>query len=87
METELCIIGAGPAGLTAAIFAAQIGTNTLILESNTSPGRKLLLTGAGRCNITHQSSSEELVRIFGNKGKFISYCLHFFSPDHVRNFF
>jgi len=88
MKTGICIIGAGPAGLTAAIFAAQAGAHTTIIEANTTPGRKLLLTGAGRCNFTHKADPAELVRTLGpQQGRFLSYCLYKFSPQDVLNFF
>jgi predicted Rossmann fold flavoprotein len=87
MKTEICIIGAGPAGLMAAIFAAQAGVQTMIVEANTSPGRKLLQTGGGRCNLTHQAGPQELVRAFGAKGRFLSFALYQFSPQDVQDFF
>jgi predicted Rossmann fold flavoprotein len=87
MTIEICIIGAGPAGLMAAIFAAEAGARTTVIEANTSPGRKLLLTGAGRCNLTHQAEPRQLVRAFGTKGRFLSYALYQFPPEDVRNFF
>ena len=87
MGIEICIIGAGPAGLMAAIFAAEAGAQTTVIETNTSPGRKLLLTGAGRCNLTHQAAPRELVLAFGAKGRFLSYALYQFTPQDVRNFF
>ncbi|UCC98054.1 MAG: NAD(P)/FAD-dependent oxidoreductase [Phycisphaerales bacterium] len=87
METEVCIIGAGPAGLMAAIFAAEAGARTTVVEANSSPGRKLLLTGAGRCNLTHEAAPQELVRAFGAKGRFLSYSLYQFSPQAVQDFF
>ena len=87
MKTEVCIIGAGPAGLMAAISAAEAGARTTVIESNTTPGRKLLMTGAGRCNLTHQGSPQELVRAFGAKGKFLSYALYRFTPQDAQDFF
>ena len=88
METEICIIGAGPAGLTAAIFAAEGGVHTTIIEGNTTSGRKLMLTGAGRCNLTHNARAAELIRTFGPvQGRFLSYCLYEFSPQDVVEFF
>lgn len=87
MKTEVCIIGAGPAGLMAAISAAEAGARTTVIESNTTPGRKLLMTGAGRCNLTHQASPQELVRAFGAKGKFLSYALYRFTPQDVQDCF
>jgi hypothetical protein len=88
METEICIIGAGPAGLTAAIFAAQGSAHVTVIEGNTTPGRKLMLTGGGRCNLTHKAGPDELVRTFGSvQGRFLSYSLYKFSPQDVLKFF
>ena len=87
MNTKVCVIGAGPAGLMAAIFSAAAGAGTIVIEANSSPGRKLLLTGGGRCNLTHQAEPQELVRKFDDKGRFLSFCLYKFSPQHVREFF
>ncbi len=87
MRTKVCVIGAGPAGLIAAIFAAEAGSSTAIIEANTSAGRKLLLTGAGRCNLTHQAEPAEIVREFGDKGRFLSYCLYQYPPKYVQEFF
>ena len=50
---KIIVAGAGPAGLTAAIFAARQGAEVIILEGMERPGKKLLLTGNGRCNITN----------------------------------
>jgi predicted Rossmann fold flavoprotein len=87
MRANVCIVGAGPAGLMAAIFTAQAGTRTIVIEANTNPGRKLLLTGGTRCNLTHQAEPRELVREFGAKGRFLSYALYQFPPEEVRFFF
>ena len=74
--------------MTAAIFAAKGGAHVTIIETNTTPGRKLMLTGAGRCNLTHNASGAELVRTFGAaQGRFLSYCLYEFSPQDVLDFF
>jgi predicted Rossmann fold flavoprotein len=87
MNVKVCIIGAGPAGLTAAIFSADAGAGTIVIEANSSPGRKLLLTGGGRCNLTHEAEPRELVRNFDDGGRFLSFCLYEFSPRNVREFF
>jgi predicted Rossmann fold flavoprotein len=71
----------------AAIFSAEAGSSTTVIEANTSAGRKLLLTGAGRCNITHQAEPAELVREFGAKGRFLSFCLYQYPPQYVQDFF
>lgn len=87
MKTDICIIGAGPAGLMAAIFSAKAGAGTTVIEANTVPGRKLLLTGGGRCNLTHQAEPQELARAFGAKGRFLRHALYQFSPQDVQDFF
>jgi hypothetical protein len=71
----------------AAISSAEAGARTAVVEANTTPGRKLLLTGAGRCNLTHQGSPQEIVRAFGAKGKFLSYALYRFTPQDAQDFF
>ncbi|MDD5064687.1 MAG: NAD(P)/FAD-dependent oxidoreductase [Phycisphaerae bacterium] len=86
-RTKVCIIGAGPAGLMASIHCALGKVETAVFETNTTAGRKLLLTGGGRCNLTHTGSPDEIVRSFGPKGRFLSYCLHKFPPEQVRQFF
>lgn len=59
----------------------------LLLESNDVAGRKLLLTGGGRCNFTHAADPEELAQAFGKAGRFLRHSLYEFSPDAVRDFF
>ncbi|HUW18393.1 MAG TPA: NAD(P)/FAD-dependent oxidoreductase [Sedimentisphaerales bacterium] len=87
MGTKVCIIGAGPAGLMAAIFAAGANTETTVVEANTTAGRKLLRTGGGRCNLTHCDSIDDFIRALGSGMRFIRYCLHEFSPQAVMKFF
>jgi hypothetical protein len=71
----------------AAILTARAGGMTAVIEANATAGRKLLLTGGGRCNFTHLVTAGEMVRAFGPKGRFLSYGLHKFPPDKVRDFF
>jgi predicted Rossmann fold flavoprotein len=71
----------------ASIHCAIANAETAVFESNTTAGRKLLLTGGGRCNLTHLAGPYEIVRSFGPKGRFLSYCLHRFTPEHARQFF
>lgn len=59
MAKELTIIGAGPAGMTAALFAARAGAKVTLIEGNANVGRKLLVTGAGRCNLSNQNAKAE----------------------------
>jgi predicted Rossmann fold flavoprotein len=87
MKTDVCIIGAGPAGLLASIFAAQTGAKTVVLERNAAACRKLLHTGAGRCNLTHTGSVQEFIKSYGQFGRFLRHSLHEFSPDDLRQYF
>jgi len=54
---DVAVIGSGPAGIMAAIFAAKAGARVALIERNSEVGKKILLTGGGRCNITHKIDS------------------------------
>ena len=84
---DCIIIGGGASGMMASIFAAKNGFNTLILEHNEKLGKKLYITGKGRCNLTNNSSIENhLEHIVTNK-KFMYTALNAFSPKMVIDFF
>lgn len=94
--TDLCILGAGPAGLMAAVHAARNCASVTILEANPTAGRKLLITGGGRCNFTHVGNPDQIANAFESspaaKGavrpeRFLRHSLHEFPPDEVRDFF
>ncbi len=87
MKTDILIAGAGPAGLFAAITAAQSGAKVVIVESNTTPARKLLLTGGGRCNLTHAGSIDDFVKAYDFCGRFLRHCLYEFPADKLRKYF
>jgi len=73
--------------LCASIFAAQAGAKTLILERNTTAGRKLLRTGRGRCNLTHTGSVDDFAKAYGPSGRFLKHSLHEFSADDLQQYF
>ncbi|NLZ06457.1 MAG: NAD(P)/FAD-dependent oxidoreductase [Phycisphaerae bacterium] len=87
MKTDICVIGAGPAGLMAAIGAVSERISVTVLEANRAAGRKLLVTGGGRCNLTHDATIDEFVRAFGDAGRFLRHSLHEMSPEAIRTFF
>ena len=64
---DVIVVGARPAGLMAAISASAGGAKVLILEKMPSPGRKLLTTGGGHCNLTNVLPVEEFARNFGKQ--------------------
>src|SRR2546430_9436577 len=68
---DVVVIGAGAAGLLAAIRAAERGRRTLLLEKNRKPGVKILMSGGTRCNITHATSNRGIVEAFGPPGRFL----------------
>ena len=85
---HIVIVGAGPAGLLAAISAAQQGgVRVTILEKNAEAGQKLLLTGQGRCNVTNFSPNAEIIARFFDNGKFLYKPLHHFDAEALRDFF
>lgn len=86
MAFELCVIGGGPAGMFAAITAAQAGVSVLLLEKNARLGKKLLITGKGRCNVTNNCSAEEVLRNTPRNGKFLYSVMSAFPPSQTMAF-
>jgi predicted Rossmann fold flavoprotein len=84
---DVIVIGAGPAGLMAGIQAAACGARATVLEASPVAGRKLLLTGGGRCNLTHAGGPAEIVEALGPKGRFLRHALHEVPPAKVMEFF
>lgn len=68
---RVLVIGGGAAGMMAAIFAAGLGAATALLEPNERLGKKLNITGKGRCNVTNDSACEELIAHVIRNGKFL----------------
>lgn len=86
---QLCIIGAGPAGLMAAISAKihHPDLNVVILDSNDRIGKKLQLTGGGRCNITADVDNTEIIKSVVKNGKFLYGGLNEFNSKSIQEFF
>jgi hypothetical protein len=84
---QVIVIGGGPAGLMAAGQAAAAGVEVLLLEKMLDPGRKLRITGKGRCNLTNMTSLEEFLPHFGRNGKFLRFSFsRFFNEDLIEFF-
>ena len=77
------IIGGGAAGL----YLAALCPSAVILERNDECGRKLLLTGGGRCNFTHEGSPEELLSHYYGNRQFAKKVLYSHTPDDIVAFF
>ena len=81
--TKVAIIGAGAAGLLAGIAAAQQGADVTIYEKMRQPGKKMLITGKGRCNITNACDIPEFIKNLPGNGRFLNSALHRFTNDDI----
>ena len=68
---KVLVIGGGPAGMMAAITSAEQGNNVTIVEKMDSLGKKLLITGKGRCNITNSAEMDEFMKNIPENSKFL----------------
>lgn len=84
---DIVVIGGGAAGTMAAIRAAQLKKKVLLAERNDSIGRKILITGKGRCNITNIADINVFIEKFGKQGEFLRTAFHLFSSEDVMGFF
>ncbi|MBI9102102.1 MAG: NAD(P)/FAD-dependent oxidoreductase [Spirochaetales bacterium] len=84
---DLVIVGGGPAGIMAGISAAAEGLKVCILEKKSKPARKLLITGAGRCNITHTGTLQDFFEHYGGRERFVKPALYSFPPEALTAFF
>lgn len=87
MIFDLIVIGAGPGGLTAAIECAAAGLKVMVLEKNDQPGKKLLATGGGQCNLTNQLPLDKFVENYHEKSRYARKVLYHFQPDALRSYF
>ena len=86
-QADIIIIGAGPAGLFCAANAAAAGKKVLVLEKNPGPGKKLLLSGSGQCNITHDGPAREFLTHYGDNGPFLKPALMNYPNTALISFF
>ncbi|MBQ6890534.1 MAG: NAD(P)/FAD-dependent oxidoreductase [Oscillospiraceae bacterium] len=87
MKYDGIVIGGGPAGMFAAITAARRGQKVLLLEKNGRLGKKLLITGKGRCNITNNCDNQTVLNNTPRNGRFLYSALDGCSPQDVMAFF
>ncbi|MCE5273350.1 NAD(P)/FAD-dependent oxidoreductase [bacterium] len=84
---DLIVAGSGPAGLTAAATAAGRGLRVLLAEQMPRAGLKLLVTGGGRCNLSHAVTAAQMMEAFGRQGRFLGPALGCLDPEGLRRFF
>ena len=87
MNVDVIVIGGGPAGMFAAITAARRGKQVLLLERNDRLGKKLLITGKGRCNVTNDCDVDEILKNVPRNGRFLYSAMSACPPERVRVFF
>ena len=87
MKYDVIVIGGGPAGMFAAITAAKQGRSVLLLERNDRLGKKLLITGKGRCNLTNDCSAQEILQNVPRNGRFLFSAMNSFPPEKIIAFF
>ena len=84
--SKVIVIGGGPAGMFAAYFAAKNGHQVTLLEQNEKLGKKLYITGKGRCNITNASDMEDLFNNVCSNPKFLYSAFYSYTNDQVVEF-
>lgn len=87
MKYNGIIIGGGAAGMYAAITAARLGQKVLLLERGNRLGKKLLITGKGRCNVTNDCDVREVLKNIPRNGRFLYSALSACPPEDVKAFF
>lgn len=85
--SKVVVIGGGPAGMFAAYFAAKNGHKVTLLEQNEKLGKKLYITGKGRCNITNASDMEDLFANVCSNEKFLYSAFYSYTNEQVVDFF
>lgn len=87
MTPDIIVIGGGPAGMFAAITAAGKNKRVLLLERNDRLGKKLLITGKGRCNVTNHCDAREVLQNIPRNGRFLYSAMAECPPSAVMDFF
>ena len=86
-DNDVIVVGAGAAGLMAATVAAEQGRQVVLLEKMDQPGRKLRITGKGRCNLTNTSTLKDFMTHVGSDARFLRNCFARFFNTELMDFF
>ena len=87
LEFDVAVVGGGPAGMMAAASAAKLGARTVLLEKNAKLGRKLMITGKGRCNVCNQCDVQSFIGAIPGNGRFLYSAVNRFSPLDTMDYF
>jgi predicted Rossmann fold flavoprotein len=87
MMYDVVVIGGGPSGLMAAIAAGEKGLKVLLIDKGDKLGRKLAISGGGRCNVTNRLPVEEIIKHLPGNGKFLYSAFSIFSNEDIIKFF
>ncbi len=86
INRRVIVVGAGASGLMAAGRAAELGAEVVLLEKTNRPGKKILLSGRTRCNLTNQKELDDFILAYGNNGRFLYSVFHHFFRDELLAF-
>lgn len=84
---DVLVVGGGTSGMMAAISAAEHGAKVAVIEKNSSLGRKLLVTGGGRCNVTNNRDKEEIIAHIPGNGRFLYSAFYQYDNYDIMDFF
>jgi predicted Rossmann fold flavoprotein len=87
MEFDVIVIGGGPSGLMAAIGAGEQGARVLLIDKGDKLGRKLAISGGGRCNVTNRLPIEDIIKHLPGNGKFLYSAFSIFNNEDIIGFF
>jgi predicted flavoprotein YhiN len=86
INKQVIVIGAGASGMMAAGRAAELGTEVLLLEKMKRPGKKLLISGQTRCNLTNARQLDDFIAMYGPNGRFLRNVFHRYFRDDLLAF-
>jgi len=84
---DIAIVGAGAAGLMAGVVSCRLNKKICIIDKNEKAGKKIYITGKGRCNLTNLSAPRDFLEAVVNNRKFLNGCLYSFTPEDTVEFF